>query len=68
MIERTVNLYVDWVGSALAGKGARPVESIAAFARATGPSDGPAEVLIDGSRTSPFFAAMVVAIDLLERV
>jgi 2-methylcitrate dehydratase PrpD len=59
VIERTVNLYVDWLGSALAGKGARPVESIATFARATGPSDGPAEVLIDGSRTSPFFAAMV---------
>src|ERR1700754_3520105 len=59
VIERTVNLYVDWLGSALAGKGARPVESIAKFARVTGPSDGPAEVLIDGSRTSPFFAAMV---------
>jgi 2-methylcitrate dehydratase PrpD len=59
VVERTVNLYVDWLGSALAGKGARPVESIARFARTAGPADGPAEVLIDGSRTSPFFAAMV---------
>jgi 2-methylcitrate dehydratase PrpD len=59
VVERTVNLYVDWLGSALGGKGARPVESIARFARAMGPADGPAEVLIDGSRTTPFFAAMV---------
>jgi len=61
VVERTVNLYVDWLGSALAGKGARPVESIARFARAAGPSDGPAEVLIDGTRTTPYFAAMVNA-------
>ena len=33
VVERTVNLYVDWLGSALAGKGARPVETIARFAR-----------------------------------
>jgi 2-methylcitrate dehydratase PrpD len=59
VVERTVNLYVDWLGSALGGKGARPVESIARFARTMGPVDGPAEVLIDGSRTTPFFAAMV---------
>jgi len=59
VVERTVNLYVDWLGSALGGKGARPVESIARFARTMGPADGPAEVLIDGSRTTPFFAAMV---------
>ncbi|HHT8863654.1 TPA: MmgE/PrpD family protein, partial [Burkholderia cenocepacia] len=30
VVARTVNLYVDWLGSALAGKGARPVETIAA--------------------------------------
>ncbi len=57
--DRAVNLYVDWLGSAMAGKGARPVESIARFARMAGPSDGPAEVLIDGRRTTPYFAAMV---------
>ncbi|MDR5841633.1 MmgE/PrpD family protein [Caballeronia sp. LZ031] len=28
VVERTVNLYVDWLGSALGGKGARPVESM----------------------------------------
>ena len=61
VVERTVNLYVDWLGSALAGKGARPVETIARFARhASGAvKAGPCEVLIDRSRTTPYFAAMV---------
>ncbi|MGO4837975.1 MmgE/PrpD family protein, partial [Rhizobiaceae sp. 2RAB30] len=29
---RAIDLFVDWVGSALAGKGTRPIETIAAFA------------------------------------
>jgi 2-methylcitrate dehydratase PrpD len=61
VVERTVNLYVDWLGSALAGRGARPVETIARFARAAAGAkqDGPCEVLIDRSRTTPYFAAMI---------
>jgi 2-methylcitrate dehydratase PrpD len=61
VVERTVNLYVDWLGSALAGKGARPVETIARFARQAGGGspDDPSEILIDRSRTTPYFAAMV---------
>jgi 2-methylcitrate dehydratase PrpD len=64
VIERTVNLYVDWLGSALAGKGARPVETIAAFARRAGcgglhPEAASAEILIDRTRATPYFAAMV---------
>ncbi|MFM0202634.1 MmgE/PrpD family protein [Paraburkholderia fungorum] len=64
VVERTVNLYVDWLGSALAGKGARPVETIARFARQAGGgavngNGGPSEVLIDRSRTTPYFAAMI---------
>jgi 2-methylcitrate dehydratase PrpD len=51
---------VDWLGSALAGKGGRPVETIARFARqASGGASGPCEVLIDRSHTTPYFAAMV---------
>ncbi|MFM0291433.1 MmgE/PrpD family protein [Paraburkholderia megapolitana] len=68
VVERTVNLYVDWLGSALAGKGARPVESVARFARAAGAAGtcagehaGTAEVLIDRTRTTPYFAAMINA-------
>ncbi|MCO5066315.1 MAG: MmgE/PrpD family protein [Rhizobiaceae bacterium] len=59
VVARAEDLFVDWVGSALAGKGARPVEAIAAFARAMGPGDGPCEILIDRRGTSPLFAAMV---------
>src|ERR1700761_7600236 len=61
VVERTVNLYVDWLGSALAGKGAWPVETIARFAsQASGATQhGPCEVLIDRSRTTPYFAAMI---------
>ncbi len=29
VLRRTEDLFLDWLGSALAGKGARPVESIA---------------------------------------
>ncbi len=56
---RAIDLFVDWVGSALAGKGTRPIETIAAFARAMGPASGPCEVLADRSTTSPLFAALV---------
>lgn len=58
---RTEDLFLDWLGSVLAGKGSRPVESIARIARAMGPADGPSEVLISRTRSSPLFAAMVNA-------
>ncbi|MBC7415556.1 MAG: MmgE/PrpD family protein [Herminiimonas sp.] len=61
VLARAVDLYVDWFGSALAGKGARPVESIDRFARLMGPGDGASEVLISRRRTTPLFAAMVNA-------
>ncbi|MCC5808919.1 MAG: MmgE/PrpD family protein [Ectothiorhodospiraceae bacterium] len=61
VLDRAEDLFLDWAGSALAGKGARPVESIERYARAMGPADGTAEVLISRRRTSPLFAAMVNA-------
>ena len=61
VLRRTEDLFLDWLGSALAGKGARPVEAIATVARLMGPASGPSEVLIDRSTTSPAFAAMVNA-------
>lgn len=60
VLRRTEDLMLDWAGSALAGKGARPVESIERFARQMGGS-GPSEVLISRRRTTPLFAAMVNA-------
>ncbi|HEX6018450.1 MAG TPA: MmgE/PrpD family protein [Burkholderiaceae bacterium] len=61
VIERTHDLLLDWIGSALAGKGARPVESIARFMLAQGPLDGPSEVLIHRRGTSPLVAAAINA-------
>lgn len=59
VLRRTEDLFLDWFGSVLAGKGARPVEAIAGFARAMGPADGASEVLISRSGSSPLFAALV---------
>ncbi|MBE0594343.1 MAG: MmgE/PrpD family protein, partial [Gemmatimonadales bacterium] len=61
VLRRAEDLLLDWIGSALAGRGARPVEAIARFARTMGPAEGPAEVLIERRGTSPVFAAMVNA-------
>ncbi|HEY2929919.1 MmgE/PrpD family protein [Piscinibacter sp.] len=61
VLRRAEDLFLDWLASVLAGKGARPVETIAAFARAMGSADGASEVLISRTRSSPLFAAMVNA-------
>ena len=58
---RAEDLFLDWVGSVLAGKTARPVQALARVAAAMGPGHGPSEVLISRTRTSPLFAAMVNA-------
>jgi 2-methylcitrate dehydratase PrpD len=59
VVARTEDLFLDWFASALAGKGARPVETLAKFAATMGPGTGKSEVLISRGRTSPFFAALV---------
>ncbi len=61
VLRRTEDLFLDWAASALAGKGAEPVEIIERYARAMGPSEGRSEVLISRRHTSPLFAAMVNA-------
>ena len=61
VLRRAEDLLLDWLASALAGKGARPVESIARFMQAMGPTDGPSEVLIHRRGSSPLVAAVVNA-------
>ena len=61
VLRRAEDLFLDWFASALAGKGARPVESIARFMQAMGPTDGPSELLIHRRGSSPLVAAMVNA-------
>ena len=58
-VERTKELFLDWVGSALAGANERPVRVLERFARNMGPLEGPSEVLVSRRRTSPLFAALV---------
>jgi 2-methylcitrate dehydratase PrpD len=59
VVERTKELFLDWVASALAGKNARPVRIFEQFAETMGPAEGPSEILPSRRRTSPLFAALV---------
>src|SRR6266404_7866112 len=61
VLRRAEDLFLDWFGSALAVKGARPVEAIERFAITMGPAIGASEVLVSRRHTSPLFAAMVNA-------
>jgi 2-methylcitrate dehydratase PrpD len=61
VLRRTEDLFLDWAGSTLAGKGARPVEALARFMASQGPADGPSEVLIQRRRSSPLIAATINA-------
>lgn len=65
VINRSEDLLVDWFGSAIAGKGSRPVEIITQFAQSMGgfnsANPGSAEILITRSSSSPFLAALANA-------
>lgn len=61
VVSRTEEYFLDWLGSALAGRNARPVQILERFATAMGPGDGASEILVSRRRTSPYFAAMVNA-------
>jgi 2-methylcitrate dehydratase PrpD len=59
VIEGAKDLMVDWFGSALAGRDARPVVALEDFMRTMGPADGPCEIVHSRARTSAHFAALV---------
>jgi 2-methylcitrate dehydratase PrpD len=61
VLRRPEDLFLDWFASTLAGKQARPVESIARFMQSMGPADGPSEILIHRTGSSPLVAAAVNA-------
>ena len=61
VIRKTEDLLVDWFGSAVAGHGSRPVESIARFVETMGPAQGPSEIMVSGRGSSPYLAAMANA-------
>ena len=61
VLRRTEDLMLDWLGSVLAARTARPVRSIERFAQMMGPADGPSEILVSRRTSSPVFAALVNA-------
>ncbi len=61
VIRRCEDLLLDTLGSMYAGSTEPPVQKIAAFAKEQGPSDGRAQLIPSGAKTSPYFAAMVNA-------
>jgi 2-methylcitrate dehydratase PrpD len=61
VLRKAEDLWVDWFGSAIAGHGARPVETLTQFALSMGPASGPSEVFTHRSSTSPYWAAMANA-------
>ncbi len=61
VMRKTEDLLVDWLGSAVAGKGARAVETLTQFMLDMGPADGPSEILFNRRRSSPYMAAMANA-------
>ncbi|MBU3621776.1 MmgE/PrpD family protein [Polynucleobacter sp. CS-Odin-A6] len=65
VMNRAEDLLVDWFGSAIAGKGSRPVETITQFAQSMGGfnsgNPGSAEILISRTSSSPFLAALANA-------
>ncbi len=61
VVHMTKALYLDWLGSALAGASAAPVAALRGFTDSMGPGDGPAQALDRLSGTSAYFAAMLNA-------
>ncbi|MGE8498642.1 MAG: MmgE/PrpD family protein [Pseudomonas sp.] len=61
VVERTEDLFLDWLGSALASKAQHPIPLFERYARRMGPSSGRSQVLVNGERTSAYFAALVNA-------
>ncbi len=61
VVRRAEDLFLDWFASALAGKDARPVETIVRFIEAMGPADGPSEILVHRRGSSPLVAAIANA-------
>ena len=61
VLARTEDLFLDWLGSALASQGAHPIPLFERYAAKMGPAAGPSTILVNGQRTSAYFAALVNA-------
>lgn len=61
VVARTEELFLDWLGSALASQGSHPIPLFERYAQRMGPSDGVCQVLVSGAHSSAHFAALVNA-------
>lgn len=59
VVEYTEELFLDWLGSALASHNRHPIPLFQRYTRRMGPASGKSRVLVDGSSTSAYFAALV---------
>ncbi len=59
VLDRTEDLFLDWIGSALASQGARPIPLFERYAERMGPREGKSKILVSGRGTSAYFAALV---------
>ncbi|MCW2271988.1 MmgE/PrpD family protein [compost metagenome] len=59
VLSRSEDLFLDWLGSALASQGSHPIPLFERYAARMGPADGPSTLLVNGLRSSPYFAALV---------
>ena len=65
VIDTAKRLFIDWLGSALAGRDSRQVSIFEAYAAAMGPTGvnraGDSEILVSRKSSSPYFAALINA-------
>lgn len=61
VVESIKCLFVDWLGSTLAGAGEKPTEFFSSFAKSMGPNSGKCKCFADSTYSSAYFAAMVNA-------
>ncbi|MFC6338033.1 MmgE/PrpD family protein [Pseudomonas sp. CCM 7891] len=59
VLARTEDLFLDWLASALASKGAHPIPLFERYAAKMGPGTGPAQIIVNGGSSSAYFAALV---------
>ena len=61
VVQRTLELFVDWAGSCLAGSGSRQALIMRRFAEQMGPDSGSSCMIGSDIYTTPWFAALVNA-------
>lgn len=61
VLDRTEELFLDWLASLLAGRHEHPIPLFEALADQMGPASGPSQRINAGRTSSPYFAALVNA-------